>query len=212
MTTTFNLTPAIHSLADPNLAVLLVVAGALLIYLEFHLPGTVIPGAVGIFCVLLGAFALSHLPLSHTALTTLFAALVMILIETKYSTHGILALAGIACLIFGLANLVDSPIPSLRVHRSTAIACGLGFGSISFFLATIALRARRNKVLTGAGAMLNQIATVVTPLNPTGQVEVRGELWQARLTSPTTILAAGAHAYVDAIDGLVLLVHPTTDR
>ena len=55
--------------------------------------------------------------------------------------------------------------------------------------------------------MLRQVATVVTSLSPSGQVEVRGELWQARLANPTETLATGMHAKVDAIDGLVLVVH-----
>ena len=195
-------------LASPDFAVLLMVLGGLLIYLEFNVPGTIVPGALGTLLLLLGAFGLNLLPVRHTAVALLIAAVVMIVLEAKFSSHGVLATVGIGCLIFGLATLVDAPIAELRVHLSTAIAAGLGFGGISFFLAWIALRARRNKVLTGPAAMLRQIATVITPLAPTGQVEVRGELWQARLTNPAATLGPGAQAHVDAIDGLTLLVHP----
>jgi len=194
-------------LASPDFAVLLIVAGGLLIYLEFNVPGTIVPGALGTLLVLLGAFGLDLLPVRHTAVALLVAAVVLIVLEAKFTSHGVLAAAGIACLIFGLATLVDAPIAELRVHLSTAIAAGLGFGGISFFLAWIALRARRSKVLTGPAAMLRQIATAVTPLAPAGQVEVRGELWQARLTNPAATLPPGAQARVDAIDGLTLLVH-----
>jgi membrane-bound serine protease (ClpP class) len=194
-------------LASPDFAVLLIVAGGLLIYLEFNVPGTIVPGALGTLLVLLGAFGLDLLPVRHTAVALLVAAVVLIVLEAKFASHGVLAAAGIACLIFGLATLVDAPIAELRVHLSTAIAAGLGFGGISFFLAWIALRARRSKVLTGPAAMLRQIATAVTPLSPAGQVEVRGELWQARLTNPAATLPPGAQARVDAIDGLTLLVH-----
>ena len=159
------------------------------------------------FCVLLGAFGLNLLPVRHTAVALLIAAIALIVLEAKFASHGVLATAGIACLVFGLATLVDAPIAEMRVHLSTAIACGIGFGAISFFLAWIALRARRNKLLTGPEAMLRQIATVVTPLAPSGQVEVRGELWQARLTDPAATLATGSHAKVQAIEGLVLLVN-----
>jgi membrane-bound serine protease (ClpP class) len=115
-------------------------------------------------------------------------------------------MVGVGCLVFGLATLVDGPIVEQRVHLSTAIAAGIGFGAISFFLAGIALRARRNKVLTGSEAMLRQIATAVTPLGPSGQVEVRGELWQARVRSPGLTLTKGTQVAVRGIDGLVLLV------
>ena len=194
-------------LANPDTAVLLLIAGALLIYLEFNVPGTIVPGALGTLCVLLAAFGLNLLPVRHTAVALLVAAIAFIVLEAKFASHGVLATAGIACLVFGLATLVDAPIAEMRVHLSTAVGAGIGFGAISFFLAWIALRARRNKQLLGPQAMLRQVATVVTPLAPSGQVEVRGELWQARLPNPAATLAAGSKAKVDAIDGLVLVVH-----
>ncbi len=43
-------------LINPNIALLLLVGGALLIYLEFNTPGTIVPGALGTLMVLLGVF------------------------------------------------------------------------------------------------------------------------------------------------------------
>jgi membrane-bound serine protease (ClpP class) len=99
----------------------------------------------------------------------------------------VLATVGVGCLVFGLATLVDGPIPELRVHTATAVGAGLGFGAISFGLAWIALRARRSKVLTGPQAMIGGTAIARTPLNPTGQVEIRGELWQASLRGQASL-------------------------
>jgi membrane-bound serine protease (ClpP class) len=197
-------------LANPDFAVLLLVLGGLLIYLEFNVPGTIVPGAIGTLCVLLALFGLNLLPVRHTAVLLLLAALLLLILEMKFSSHGILAATGIASLIFGLATLVDAPIPELRVHTATAIGAGLGFGVISFTLAWLALRARRNKVLLGPEAMIGRLAIARTPLNPTGQVEVRGELWQATLQGPTH-LPAGAAVLVKTIDGLMLLVEPAAE-
>ena len=194
-------------LTNPDIAVLLLVLGGLLIYLEFNVPGTVVPGAIGTLLVLLGLFGLNLLPIRHTAVALLLAAFVLILFETKFASHGALALAGIICLIFGLATLVDAPIPELRVHYATAIGAGLGFGTISFTLAWIALRAHRSKVLTGAQAMIGATAIAATPLQPSGQVEIRGELWHARLSGPPS-LPVGAPVIVRSIEGLTLLVEP----
>ncbi|HTC74491.1 MAG TPA: nodulation protein NfeD [Edaphobacter sp.] len=196
-------------LTNPDIAVLLLVLGGLLIYLEFNVPGTVVPGAIGTLLVLLALFGLNLLPIRHTAVVLLLAAFVLILLEAKFASHGALALAGIICLIFGLATLVDAPIPELRVHYATAIGAGLGFGTISFTLAWIALRAHRSKVLTGAPAMIGAIAIAATPLQPSGQVEIRGELWQARLSGLPS-LPVGAEVIVRSIDGLTLLVEPAT--
>jgi membrane-bound serine protease (ClpP class) len=145
-----------------------------------------VPGSLGTLLVILALFGLNLLPIHHTAVFLLVAALALIVLEAKFPSHGALALGGTLALIFGLATLVDGPIAEQRVHTSTAVATGLGFGIISFGLAWIALRARRNKVLTGPQAMIGAAAIVRTPLAPTGQVEIRGEIWQARLTAPVS--------------------------
>ena len=197
----------LSKLTNPDIAVLLLVLGALLIYLEFNVPGTVVPGSIGTLFVLLGLFGLNLLPVRHTAIVLLLAAVVMMVLEAKFSSHGVLAAVGIAALIFGLATLVDGPIPELRVHLATALGAGLGFGTISFGLAWIALRARRGKILTGPQAMIGGTAVVRTPLCPTGQVEIRGELWQASLQGQDS-LSVGSLVSVRGFDGLTLVVEP----
>ena len=200
----------LSKLTNPDFAVCLLVLGGLLIYLEFNVPGTVVPGSIGTLFVLLGLFGLNLLPVRHTAVVLLLAALVMMVLETKFASHGMLALAGTASLVFGLATLVDAPIPELQVHTGVAVGAGIGFGLISFGLAFIALRARRNKVLLGPQAMIGGIAIVRTPLSPTGQVEIRGELWQAS-TRDHTSLPVGSSALVRDVEGLMLIVVPAGD-
>jgi membrane-bound serine protease (ClpP class) len=200
----------LSKLTNPDIAVLLLILGGLLIYLEFNVPGTVVPGSIGTLFVLLSLFGLNLLPIRHTAIVLLLAAFVLMLLEAKYGSHGALALAGIISLVFGLATLVDGPIPELRVHPATAIGAGLGFGAISFGLAWIALKARRGKVLTGAQAMIGAKAIARTPLNPAGQVEIRGELWQASLRGQSS-LSVGSAVRVRKVEGLTLIVEPEPD-
>ncbi|WP_348268561.1 nodulation protein NfeD [Edaphobacter paludis] len=197
-------------LTDPNLAVLLLVLGGLLIYLEFNVPGTIIPGSLGTLLILLSLFGLNLLPIRHTAILLLIAAVVLMVLETKFASHGMLALAGTISLVFGLATLVNSSVPEMQVHTGTAIGAGIGFGAISFGLAWIALRARRGKVLTGPQAMLGAIAVTQTPLTPNGQVAIRGELWQASLRGQSS-LPAGSSVLVRSVDGLTLIVEPAGD-
>jgi membrane-bound serine protease (ClpP class) len=200
----------LSKLTNPDIAVLMLVVGGLLIYLEFNVPGTVVPGSLGTLFVILSLFGLNLLPIRHTAIVLLLAAVVMMVLEAKFGSHGALALAGVICLVFGLATLVDGPIPELRVHTATAVGAGIGFGAISFGLAWIALRARRSKVLTGPQAMIGGTAIVRTPLDPTGQVEIRGELWQASLRGQAS-LAVGSAVSVRSVEGLVLIVEPVQD-
>lgn len=195
-------------LTSPDLDVLLLVCGALLIYLEFHMPGTVVPGALGTLMVLLALFGLNMLPVQHTAVLLLIAALALMMLEAKFASHGVLAFAGVVCLVFGLATLVNGPLPEMRVHYGVAAGAGIGFGLITLTLAWIALRARRSKRLTGPEAMVGHVGVAMTPLDPVGQVEVRGEIWSARLASEVEGVPTGTEVKVRAVDGLVLTVVP----
>ena len=193
-------------LTSPDLDVLLLLCGGLLIYLEFNVPGTIVPGALGTLMMLLAIFGFNLLPIQHTAVLLLLAAAALIALEAKFASHGVLASAGVLCLVFGLATLVDGPGPEMRVHLSVAVGAGIGFGAISFFLAWIALRARRAKRLLGPQAMVGHTAIAMTPLTPAGQVEVRGEIWRATLEPGEAPVDKGAQVSVRAVEDLTLTV------
>src|SRR5438552_18839596 len=94
-------------------------------------------------------------------------------------THGVLTGGGAIAMLLGSLMLIDTSVPELRIHWSTALGVTLPFALITSFLLSIALRARRNKVVTGAEAMIAQIGTSVGELSPNGIVMVRGEYWNA---------------------------------
>jgi membrane-bound serine protease (ClpP class) len=190
-------------LTNPNLAVLVLVVGGLLIYVEFNTPGTIIPGTLGTIMVLLALFALNLLPVRYTSVMLLIAAFALLILEAHFATHGVLAAAGIVALVFGALTLVDAPIPEMRVHLATALSTGLAFGLITVFLLRLAIRARKSKVRMGGDAMIGLIAVVTQPLAPIGQVMVNGELWQAESVTPA---APGDQVRVRGLRDLTLLV------
>lgn len=166
-------------LVNPNIALLLLVGGALLIYLEFNTPGTIVPGALGTLMVLLAIFGLNLLPIRYTAVMLLIGAIVLLVLEAKFGGHGALAIAGIVCLTLGTLTLVAAPIPELAVNPWVAISVSLAFGGITAFLVRLAVKARRMKARIGADALVGHLASAMEPLNPEGHVVVDGEIWQA---------------------------------
>lgn len=192
-------------LMDPNLAVLILLAGALLIYLEFHIPGTIAPGAIGTLMVLLALFSLNLLPVRYTSMGLIVCALILMVLEAKFPSHGVLALGGTAALILGLMTLVAGPIPELRVQFWTALAGGLAFGGITAVLIRLAWRARRNKVAVGPEALVGATGVAQEAVAPKGQILVHGELWLAESAAP---VAAGETVRVRAVEGLTLQVEP----
>ncbi len=195
-------------LVDPNIALLFLVGGALLIYLEFNAPGTIVPGALGTLMVLLGVFGLNLLPIRYTAVLLLVAAMILLLLEAKFGGHGALAIAGIVCLTFGMLTLVAAPVPEMGISPIVAISVSAAFGAITVFLVRLAVRARRRKSRIGADAMVGYPATAMEALDPAaaGHVLVEGEIWQAVANAP---VAKGAALRVTGHDQLMLRVEPT---
>ncbi len=194
-------------LMDPNVSFILLAIGALALYAEFNHPGAVIPGTVGVVFILIAAFALNLLPTRFAALVLILGAFALFAAEAKFASHGVLTVGGITLLTLGGLLLVDSPIPEMRVHLLTALAVSIPLGLITAFLMTLALRARRNKVVTGMEGLVGEVGVAQTGLSPRGKVFVHGELWDA--ISPTD-LEAGESVVVRRVKGLLLEVEPVT--
>ncbi|HVP55457.1 MAG TPA: nodulation protein NfeD [Candidatus Eisenbacteria bacterium] len=194
-------------LLDPNIAFLVLAVGALALYAEFNHPGAILPGVVGVVFILLALFALNLLPTRYAAFTLIMAAFVMFALEAKFATHGVLGVAGIALMTIGGLLLVDGPIPEMRVKLWTALSVSIPLGGITVFLMSIALKARRHKIMTGEQGMIGSIGEARTDIDPEGKVFVQGELWNAHAPSRVQI---GEHVVVRKIDGLELEVEKVT--
>jgi membrane-bound serine protease (ClpP class) len=190
---------------DPNVAFILLAIGALALYAEFNHPGAVIPGTVGVVFILIAAFALNLLPVRFAAIAMIIGAFALFAAEAKFASHGVLTTGGIVLLTLGGLFLVDAPIPEMRVHLATALAVSIPLGIITAFLMSIAVRARRNKVVTGEQGLIGEIGIAQTTLAPAGKVFVHGELWDAVSTVP---VPAGERIVVRQVDGLTLRVEP----
>lgn len=193
-------------LMNPNISFILLAIGLLALYFEFNHPGAVVPGVVGFFFIVLAIFALNILPIRYSALGLILLAFVFFALEAKFTSHGALAIAGIASLVVGALLLVDGPIPQLRVQLWTALAVSLPLGLITVFLMTIAIRARRNKVTTGVEGLVGEIGVTQTALAPSGKIFVHGEIWNAVATAQ---IPSGQKVRIKKVDGLCVEVEPT---
>jgi membrane-bound serine protease (ClpP class) len=109
-------------------------------------------------------------------------------------------------MVLGGLLLVDAPIPEMRVNLLTALAVTIPLGGITVFLMTIALKARANKVVTGAQGLVGEIGIAQTALSPRGKIFVHGEIWDAMSASG---VPAGQSVVVLGVDGLQLRVEPS---
>jgi len=192
-------------LLDPNIASILFTIGLLALYAEFNHPGAIVPGVVGFICILLALFALHLLPTRYEAMILIVGAFVLFGLEAKFQSHGALGIGGAVMMVLGMLLLVDGPIPEMRVKLVTALAVTLPIAGITIFLMTIAIKARRNKIVTGQEALIGEIGVVEAPLTPAGKVFLHGELWDA--VAPTTI-ETGRNVVVRKVQDLKLYVEP----
>ncbi len=190
----------ISSIADPNLGFILLVIGALGIYVEFSSPGLIFPGVAGGILALLGLSALSVLPINWAGAAMLVLAVALLVLEAKFASHGILGVGGAIAMVLGALLLVDGP-PELRIRLSTALGVSIPFAAITLFLVSLVVRARANKVITGTSSMVGEIGVTCGE----GQILIRGEYWKAVSEAP---VEAGNRVRVTAVDGLTLKIQP----
>jgi len=196
----------IAAIADPNIGFILLVLGVLGVYVEFTSPGLIFPGIAGAILALLGLSSLSVLPINWAGVGLLVLSVALFVLEAKFASHGMLGIGGTVSMVLGALLLIDGP-PDMRIHFSTALAVALPFAAITMFLVSMVIKARQNKVLTGAEGMIGELGIAETALEPEGQVLVRGEYWDA--IAPSNI-PAGAHVRVRGVAGLKLQVEPAS--
>ena len=189
-----------YAIADPNVAFLLLIAGALGIYWELHAPGGFLPGILGVFLLVTGILGLwQDAPTWYGSILILLAIL-LLGAELKFGSHGASGVTGGLLLAVGAIALFQGP---RRIHPALAIAVSTALCVIAVFLGYLGLRVRRSARLTGLQTLVGEKGVSRTEIHSQGTVFVRGELWQAK--SQQTI-AAGAPVLVERVQDFTLYV------
>ena len=191
----------LSALAHPQIAYLLLMLGTLGLTVELWSPGAVLPGVAGGICLLLAFFAFQVLPVSAAGILLILFGIVLLVLEVKVTSYGVLAVGGIVSLLLGSLMLVDSPLPELQVGLRLIVPVSLAVGGIVFFL--VGWRSR----LSGAGrspampACCDEIGRALSSFEPggMGRVQTHGEIWTATADVP---IHAGDPVRVVAVKGL----------
>jgi membrane-bound serine protease (ClpP class) len=202
-------------IADPNVALILLTLGVYGLVFEFANPGFVLPGVAGAICMLIGLFAMQLLPINYAGLGLVVLGLACLVAEAFLPTFGVLGFGGIAAFAIGALMLIDTDVPGYGVPVTLIAGLALTGAVFVATVSSVALRARRRPVVTGAEAMVGSVGEVIDEgLQPdaragsTGWARVHGERWRVACTAP---LAAGSRVRVTARSGLTLTVTPLQD-
>jgi membrane-bound serine protease (ClpP class) len=197
----------LSAVAHPQIAYLLLMLGTLGLTIELWNPGSILPGVAGGICLLLAFFAFQVLPVSYAGVLLILFGLVLLVLEIKVTSFGLLAVGGVLSLFFGSILLMDSPLPELQVGLRLIIPVTLTLSAIILFLVQLAVKAQRILPITGEDGMLESTGLALTSIEAggTGRIRTRGEIWTATAAEPIT---AGDMVRVVGLQGLLLTVRP----
>jgi membrane-bound serine protease (ClpP class) len=195
----------LSALAHPQIAYLLLMLGTLGLTVELWSPGAILPGVAGGICLLLAFFAFQVLPVSSAGILLILFGIILLILEVKVTSFGLLAVGGIISLFLGSMMLVDSPLPELQVGWRLIVPVTLSLSGIVLFLVQLAVKAQRSRAVTGNSGMLDEVGRALTPITPgsVGRIQTHGEIWTATAVEP---INAGEPVRVVAVKGLLLTV------
>ena len=168
-------------ISDPNIAYILLMLGFYGILFELYSPGAILPGIVGVICLILAFYSMHTLPINYAGLALIIFAIILFLLEIKIVSHGLLAIGGVISLLLGSMMLIraSSSLEFVRISRGIIISSTAVTALFFLFIIGLGLRAQRLKPVTGIEGLIGEIGESVGALNPTGRVRVHGETWNA---------------------------------
>ena len=114
-------------IVQPDTFFILLILGALGIYVEFTHPGMFAPGVFGGIALLLALFAMHLLPVNLPGILLIVLALALICSGGEIPTHGVLGVGGVLAMMSGALMLIRSPITGMGVSFFTALSVVLPF-------------------------------------------------------------------------------------
>ncbi|WP_312165874.1 nodulation protein NfeD [Phenylobacterium sp.] len=193
------------AIANPNVALILMMIGVYGLLFEFMNPGSLYPGTIGAICLMIGLYALAVLPVNYAGLALVLLGIGLMTAEAFAPSFGALGLGGAAAFLVGAMILIDTDAPGLRV--SFPLVASLAAAGLAFALLVMreAFSARRRAIVSGREAMIGAPGVVQAWSGRQGFVFAHGERWRAVSSTP---LKPGERVRTLGVDGLTLTVSP----
>ena len=199
----------LQTLADPNIAFLLLTLGTLGLLYELAAPGVGVAGATGATALLLALFSLSVLPVSVVGLLLLAVAVGLFIAELFAPGVAGFAVGGAVVLVLSAVFLFDDG-QGVSVDLAVVLPTALVVTAAAVFAGRLAARTRKlPSVSTGTDVFAGQSVTVREADGTIGSAYAEGAWWSLRSVGPA--LETGDTARVVAVEDLVLVVDPRSD-
>ena len=168
-------------LSNPNLMYVFLIMGLMGIFFEFSNPGGLVPGIVGIVCLILAGYGMSVLPIDFTGLALIIVGIILFVLEIKFQSYALLSIGGVICLFLGSIFLIDETpsIDVLYISWSVLITSVVIISAFFIFLVFFGVKAQFGKRKTGTETLVGLRGIAMEDLSPEGRVRVNGEFWNA---------------------------------
>jgi len=193
----------LHTLSNPMIAYILLMLGIYGLFFELSNPGAIFPGVVGGICIILAFFAFQMLPVNYAGIALIILGIILLILEVKIHSYGLLSMGGIISLMLGSLMLIESPAQYLRISLLVILPFVVVSAGFFLFALTMVIKAQRRKPITGKEGLIGQRGKALTDLVPTGKVEVLGEIWEAYSDEA---IRAGELVEVIGVEGLKVKV------
>jgi membrane-bound serine protease (ClpP class) len=198
----------LSTIANPEILLILIMIGVYGLWFEGSNPGAIVPGVVGVICLLLAAYALQVLPVNFVGLALMIVGIGLIMAEAFVPSFGALGVGGIAAFIFGAIMMFDSGIPGFGISITFVVAFAVVAGVFLLWMVSYLVKLRRRGVVTGKESMLGSTAIAMESFTGAGRVWLEGAPWAA---VSNVQIEKDQRVAVTAIDGLTLEVEPVSD-
>jgi membrane-bound serine protease (ClpP class) len=195
-------------IANPEIVLLLGIIGLYGLMYEGWNPGAIVPGVVGVICLLLAAYALQVLPVNYAGLALIIVGLALMTAEAFAPSFGALGLGGIAAFVFGAIMMFDSGVPGFGISLTFVIGIAIVAAALVIWLMTFVLRMRRRGAVSGRDSIIGGVGTAMHKFTGDGKVWLEGESWAAHSIVP---IEKGQAVVVRNLDGLVVEIEPVRD-
>jgi membrane-bound serine protease (ClpP class) len=191
--------------ANPTIAALLWLGATTGLSIELYNPGAILPGVVGVICLILALAVSEVLPINFVGVLLFVVGSLLIGLEFIVPS-GILGIGGVIAIVLGAIYLIDvSQAPDLAVAYELIIPAALIFGGALLFVVRAGMKAMRRQASTGTEGLVGQRGRAIATFTSQGKVYVNGEIWDAACTQG--IIEKGAEIEVTAVrEGLLLEV------
>jgi membrane-bound serine protease (ClpP class) len=197
-------TQLLQVITNPNVAYFLMIIGFYGLIFELSNPGSLVPGTIGIICLLLALFAFQVLPVNYAGLALILVGLALIVGEALMPSFGILGFGGIVAFVIGSVILMDAD--NLRISIPMIASVAALASLLMLWVMTRFVGLRRSPVRTGHEELVGAEAVALEDFEGQGHVRLHGERWKARSSQP---IHRGQPLKVVAVDGLTAEVVPT---